>query len=273
MKKMENKNTVRPLRLLRVLCGWSFLKKILNIQIHWLLIILLISFFSHTLNAQNIGQLSTKQSVLLSKDLSKTGNEHSKRSAPSVKNVFLSLILPGAGEWAVGEKKLAKIFLGTEITLMLSYFGSRAYARVLERDFHAFAATHAFVDTYHKSEQYWIDIGNASNIYEFNEKKRVQRNLKATYPETPRYYWQWDAERNRIKYINLRSKQHSWEKTATFVIGGMILNRVVSMIDVVRIVRKGRSGNNRKHTRLYWQYLPKTSLTGEGIQMTFSVGL
>jgi len=270
MKKMVNKNTLRPLRLLCVLCGGLFLKKLLKEQKHWLLIILLISFFSHPLIAQNVWQLPTNQSVLLAQNSSEIESKNVDRPRHSAKYAFLSLILPGAGEWAMGEKKLAKIFLGTEITLLVGYFGSRAYARVLERDFYAFAAVHAFVNTRNKSQQYWIDIGNASNIYQFNEKKRVQRNLKATYPETPEYYWQWDAESNRIKYINLRSKQHSWEKTATFIIGGMILNRVISMIDVIRIVRKGRS-KSRSQTQLYWQYLPETPFSGEGVQMTFSV--
>lgn len=183
--------------------------------------------------------------------------------------MFMSLLLPGAGEWALGEKNLAKIFIGTDLAMLAGYFGSRAYADVLEKDFHAFAAQHAGIISRNKTEQYWIDIGNASNIYLFNERRRVQRNLEATWPETDQFYWQWDEEANRIKYVDLRSKQHRWERAATFIVGGMILNRIISMIDVVRIIRRAGAAEAQKRSFLRWQYA-RTPAGDEVFQLKFS---
>ncbi|NOX38702.1 MAG: hypothetical protein GXO78_14325 [Calditrichaeota bacterium] len=152
--------------------------------------------------------------------------------------ILLSLILPGAGEWSLGHRRMAKIFLGAEVALWAGYFGSLAYAEVLRRDYQTFAALHAGVNPAGKDDQYWIDIGNANNIYDFNEKRLVQRNLDAVYMNTREYYWQWDAEENRYRYVDLRLKQHRWKRRATFVIGGMILNRILSTVDVIRIIRK-----------------------------------
>lgn len=202
--------------------------------------------------------------------------EESKGSIGS-KHILLSLVLPGLGEWVGGEKGRAKIFMGFELGLWISYFGIREYANVLERDYLTFAAVHAGVNTRGKSKQYWIDIGNASNIYDFNERRRRDRNLAATYTETEKYFWQWDSEGNRIEYSDLRDKQDKWKQIGTFVIGGMILNRIVSAIDIVRLVHKNKktsSGNlenepERRYSYLHWSY-HQTRLHGDVVQLNFT---
>lgn len=154
------------------------------------------------------------------------------------KNIFFSLILPGLGQWTAGEKGRAKVFFTAEVILWAGFFGSKAYANTLENDFQTFAAIHAGVNTNNKEAQYWIDVGNANNIYQFNEKRRVQRNLNATYPENGEYDWQWDEESNREEYAELRSNQRGWENTTKVMLGGLILNRIISTVDVIRLIRK-----------------------------------
>lgn len=201
--------------------------------------------------------------------LSDNNSEISTRSVDG-KNILLSLILPGLGEWVAGEKGRAKIFMGFEVGLWASYFGSREYANVLERDYFAFAAVHAGVDSRNKGKQYWIDIGNADDIYEFNERRRVQRNLEATYPENEKYSWQWDSEGNRIEYSELRDKQDSWKKVGTFMIGGMVLNRIVSTIDIVRLIRKNKkSSDDDRYSFLHWTYR-NNKFQGETVQLNFT---
>lgn len=113
-------------------------------------------------------EISNKFSTVLfesneNEQLKLQGNFHPKY-------VFLSLILPGAGEYFLGYKKNAKIFFGTELLIWAGYLGAQAYIDVLENDYKTFAAVHANVNTRHKSEQFWIDLGNADHIFSFNEK-------------------------------------------------------------------------------------------------------
>lgn len=186
------------------------------------------------------------------------------------KNILLSLILPGLGEWVAGEKGRAKIFMGFELGLWASYFGSKEYANVLEQDYFTYAAVHAGVDSRGKGKQYWIDIGNANDIYEFNERRRVQRNLEATYPEKEKYYWQWDSEGNRIEYSELRDKQDSWKRVGTFMIGGMVLNRIVSAVDIVRLIRRNKkSSDDDRYSFLHWTY-HQNKFQGEVVQLNFT---
>jgi hypothetical protein len=156
------------------------------------------------------------------------------------KYVLFSLILPGAGQWAMGEKNRAKFFLGSEFLLWMGYIGSNAYADVIQKNYQSYAAVHAGSNSQDKSEQYWIDIGSAENLYAFNEQQLRNRNLKAVYPESPANYWQWDSEGNQRYYNHLRVQEHDWERRATFIVGAFILNRVVSAIDIIRLIHKDK---------------------------------
>jgi hypothetical protein len=202
--------------------------------------------------------------------------KESSKGGIGSKNILLSLVVPGLGEWVAGEKGRAKIFMSFELGLWASYLGIREYSNVLERDYHTFAAVHAGVDTRGKAKQYWIDIGNADNIYVFNEKRRTERNLAATYVETEYNFWQWDNDGNRIEYSDLRDKQDHWKQIGTFMVGGMILNRIVSAIDVIRLVRRsddssgmGEIEKDRRYSYLYWSYHNNRFLK-QAVQLNFT---
>jgi len=167
--------------------------------------------------------------------------ENKAHSGLNFKPVLASLVMPGWGEYQMGHSGWAKGFVLSEVMLWLSYAGITRYSRVLEKDYQAYAALHAGVNPAGKDEQYWIDIGNANNIYQFNERRRIQRNLEATYPETDAYYWQWDTEANRFHYGDLRDRQYRWERATIFVFSGMILNRLFSAINVIRLQKSGQS--------------------------------
>ncbi len=177
----------------------------------------------------------------------------SERSATRIqfKPVLKSLLLPGWGEKQLGHTGWTRSFLLTEIGLWLGYVGIVQYSQVLERDYQAYAALHAGVDPNGKDAQYWIDIGNANNIYEFNERRRVQRNLAATYPETSAYYWQWDSESSRFYYGDLRTRQYRWERATIFVISGMVLNRLLSAINVIRLQKSGQNQTSADNWMLH----------------------
>lgn len=184
------------------------------------------------------------------------------------KYVLLSLLVPGAGQWFMGQRTRAKFFLGTEIALWAGYWGVTSYTSVLKKDFMAYAAAYAQVNTVSKPDKYWAAIGTADDIYSYNEKQRVERNLAGTYPENDAYYWQWDASENRYKYNELRIKQHDWERRATFMISGFILNRLISAVDVVRIIRKQNREAREQQSRLFFDYRDDR-LAGETFRLNF----
>jgi hypothetical protein len=186
-----------------------------------------------------------------------------QKSGAGIKNVVYSLILPGAGQWSLGKKGRAKFFMGTEFLLWVGYFGTQSYANVIQDNYQSYAAVHAGSNSINKEEQYWIDIGSSDNIYSFNQERLRDRNKDALYPENSAFYWQWDDKDSRKYYNNLRVKEHDWERRATFIVGAFILNRVVSAIDVIRIIRKENKATENQMSRLNFNY--KTTQTGAGV--------
>lgn len=172
----------------------------------------------------------------------------------SAKNVLMSLILPGSGEWLAGHKGKAKFFLGVDMALWAGYFGVQEYIDVLKKDYMAYAAVHAGVNTSGKSDQFWIDVGNADDLATFNHKRLLARDLDGTYPEKDFYNWVWDSRENRYRYNDMRFKRHDWKRRGSMIVGALILNRIVSAVDVIRLIRKNKKSDDTQYSQLFFKY-------------------
>jgi hypothetical protein len=61
------------------------------------------------------------------------------------------------------------------------------------------------------------------------------------YPENGNFFWEWDTTSNRQSYNDMRVSSANWDKYANFAIAGLIVNRVISVIDVIYLERTGKS--------------------------------
>lgn len=184
--------------------------------------------------------------------------------------VLLSLIIPGAGEWAMGHKGRGKFFIGTEITFWLGLLGSMAYTDALQNDLEAFSAVHAGVNTAGKSDQYWIDVGSAANIFKFNQQRLLDRDIEATYPEGAGFDWQWDSEASRKDYLDKRFRRLDWKRTTTVAVVAVVLNHLVSAIDVIRLVRKENSREAERRSLLRMNYT-RDRYQGDQVRLNLSM--
>lgn len=200
-----------------------------------LIIFLWIAVFSGLLFSQE-GERTPVQSMVLQENVSQGG-----KTSGGFLHVLMSLALPGSGELLMGNKGMGKIFLGSDITLWLGFFGTKGYVNVLQNDLETFAAVHAGVETREKDAQYWIDIGTSSNIFDYNAEKLLERDIDATYPENDQFFWQWDSEQHRQDYLDKRLNRLTWKRRTTLFATGLVLNRLVSGIDVIRLIRKNKS--------------------------------
>lgn len=195
-----------------------------------------------------------------------------ERKSPKISNVFLSLLVPGLGEWASGNKGAAKFFLGMEVTLWAGFIASNSYLNVLQSDLEAFAAQHAGVRMPdEKGDQYWIDVGLSPSIYEFNAERLLERDKNARYEEGSSYDWVWDSEDNRIVYAGKRLDRVDWKKNTNLIIGGLVLNRIISAIDVVRIVRKSKKENDLARKSYLNMRYAENAFEGKSFRLNFSV--
>lgn len=145
------------------------------------------------------------------------------------KAFFRSLIMPGAGEHYLGKRTLAKAFFATEVTLWLSYFAFRQYGKWLRNDALAFAATHSGANIEGKPSQFFVDIGNYIDIYEYNDFKLRFGEVEKIYDEAD-YFWSWDQDNNRSRFENMRIASDRALNRSTFVLGAVFANHLISAI-------------------------------------------
>lgn len=159
-------------------------------------------------------------------------NNESKKAKSKGKAFLFSLLLPGAGEYYTGHKTLAKSFIITEIVLWAGYFSFKAYSKWKRDDMYIFAASHADAKVEGKPSQFFVDIGNYHDVYEYNDAKQRRREFSKVYMEKD-YYWSWDSVDNQQEFELMRISSDRAYNRAVFTIGGIIANHVISAIDAV----------------------------------------
>lgn len=196
-------------------------------------------FTGFTYNNLLIDDLSDKY-IKEKKSISFT--EFQQIDSPDKKSVgkamLFSLLIPGAGEYYVGETFYAKLFLGIEILGWSSIFFNRYYYNSMRKDYMAFATLHAGVNKKNKDDQFWIDIGKYDDIYSYNNKRVNQRRINELYDLNGVNYWRWDSFDNRYTYDLKRLKSVSIKNREIFITVGIVVNHLVSAINAVRLARR-----------------------------------
>ena len=143
-----------------------------------------------------------------------------------------SLILPGWGERQLGYNTRGTLFTSAEVAIWLGYIGLTAYSDWRERDYMAIAADEAGVNTADMDGQYWVDIGGYDNMHDYNEERLRDRLPERVYDNEAAYGWDWPDRETRVLYDRMRIQSRAASKYATFMVGAMVVNRVLSALDV-----------------------------------------
>ena len=167
--------------------------------------------------------------VLYTQQLGPTVDQQKPFFSPVVK----SLVLPGWGEYSLDNQIRGRIFVLSETVLLLAILGSYSVAQRQEKEYKAYAAEHAGIDLIGKDRQFWVDIGNYSSLFTFNEEHLRWRDFNALYEDNDTWAWSWDSSNNRERFENTRIASDSWMLRGSFLIGGVVLNHIVSAIDAL----------------------------------------
>ena len=181
-------------------------------------------------------------------------NSNNDSRDPIISPVLKSLIFPGWGEYALGYQQRSRIMALTESVIFISILGSYSNSNKFESNYQAYAAQHAGVSPIGKNRQYWIDIGNYSSIDQFNEEHLRWRDFNAVYEQDKNWNWAWNDDGNRIFFEKMRIKADTWKLRASFLIGGMVLNHIISAIDALYLFRI----SNIENTDIVPYYSPNT---------------
>jgi hypothetical protein len=189
------------------------------------------NFFKKSFSLHNnsyVGsQLSFDDSNLLIKE---SGNRKSVTLA-----VVYSLLLPGMGELYVGDYSTGRYLTAAEGALWLTYASFELYGTWVRDDARRFAVTNAGVNLAGQSSQFFVDIGNYNNVYQYNERKLQERQEEKLYNPNSTYSWSWNTDGDRQKYRSHRISSDQAFNSTQFVVGAIIANHIVSAINAARL--------------------------------------
>lgn len=208
-------------------------------------LILLVPFLITAQNNESKSLLELKSSAsLIPIEMPDTDEDEYKSRKKSVALAMLySALLPGMGELYGGDYGFGKFLTIADGVLWISYIGVNSYANSMEDNYKSYATSIGSANVEGKDGKYFADIGNYLDIDQYNNRQELDRNFKEVYDETT-HYWKWAGQAERTEYRGMWKSSETAYNNLRFIVGGLILNRVISIINAVRIT--ARHNNNLK---------------------------
>ena len=235
-------------------------------------ILFLITFTALPQTAKNILALKgeVRQNLI-------SGNSNSLpvKEEFSKKSVMLaitySLLLPGMGELYAGNYSSGKYFTIAEGVFWGTYIGMNTYSNWKKDRYHSFAASNGGVNVAGKDDGYFTNIGIYTDINEYNDDMARNGDFNKMY-NTKLDYWKWTGS-DRTTYRTMWTAGEQAHNNLRFVVGALVLNRVVSAINAARIAA---AYNKHAPQQLGWNISAGVSSVASlptGVILNFQYGL
>lgn len=201
-------------------------------------IILLIILFSSIFNAQTINDLKY-QTIKTPNVNINSKNYPFEIESRAKKNVGLaiiySLLLPGMGELYSGNYESGKYFTIADGVLWGTYAGFNIYGNNKKENYIAYAKANAGINLEGKESDFIANVGIYISSSEYNRIQELNRNFDKTYNQ-PNQQWNWQSNDFRKEFRDLWSSSESAFNNLRFIAGALVLNRIISAINAVRLV-------------------------------------
>jgi hypothetical protein len=235
-------------------------------------ILFLLTFAVFGQTSKNI--LSLKEEMKQNIISGNSNSTHLKEEI-SKKSVMLaitySILLPGMGELYAGNYSSGKYFTIAEGIFWGTYIGINTYSNWQKDRYHSFAASNGGVNVAGKSDDYFANIGIYTDINEYNDDMARNGEFSKMY-NNELDYWKW-AGNDRKTYRAMWTSGEQSHNNLRFVVGALILNRVVSAINAGRIAA---AYNKNASQELGWNISTGISSVASlppGVILNFQLGL
>jgi len=223
----------------------------------------------------------TAKNIIVLKDevrqnmISRNSNSIPVKEEFSRKSVVLavaySLLLPGMGELYGGNYSSGMYFTIADGIFWGTYIGMNQYSNWQKDRYRSFAASNGGVNTAGKDDGYFTNIGIYTDINEYNDDMARNGDFNKMY-NTKLDYWKWTGS-DRTTYRSMWTAGEQAHNNLRFVVGALILNRVVSAINAARIVA---AYNKNASQELGWNISAGVSSVASlppGVILNFQYGL
>ena len=153
------------------------------------------------------------------------------KKSPGLAFIY-SLFVPGVGQLYARRFDVGKYYMISEASLWLGFASFTIYGNWLLNDAHRFASIHAGVNTNGKDDNYFVNISNFDNIYQYNDEQLRNGRYDNLYDES-KYYFYWDNITDRKQY---RVDQLAGDRVLTdrlFFVGAILANHIISAISAI----------------------------------------
>jgi hypothetical protein len=155
--------------------------------------------------------------------------------------IVYSLLLPGMGGFTL-ILGTGKYFTIADGILWGTLIGMSAYSGWQEDNYKTYAASTAdVINDDAKDEDFYANIGDYTSVYSYNDQKALERNYDEMYDEQV-YFWEWNTTDERRTYRDMWNSSETASNNMRFVVGGLILNRIISAINAARLVSSYNKG-------------------------------
>jgi hypothetical protein len=151
--------------------------------------------------------------------------------------IVYSLLLPGMGELYADAYDSGVYFTIADGVLWGTYIGMNVYANWQKDRYISYSQTNAGVTPENKDEDYYATIGEYLDIDQYNDQQAFEYNFDEMY-DTETHFWKWNTSEERKEYRNMWVSSEQTFNDIRFVVGALLLNRVISAINAVRLVSK-----------------------------------
>lgn len=151
--------------------------------------------------------------------------------------IVYSLLLPGMGELYADAYDSGVYFTIADGVLWGTYVGMNVYANWQKDRYISYSQTNAGVTPENKDEDYYATIGEYLDIDQYNDQKAFEYSFDEMY-DTETHFWKWNTSEERKEYRNMWVSSEQTFNDVRFVVGALLLNRVISAINAVRLVSK-----------------------------------
>lgn len=172
----------------------------------------------------------------------------------SMNPILASALVPGWGEWIQGRQGVARTFFVVEGSVWTGYTGFTYLGHQSMTSSRAYAVEHAGANPLRSDDEYFeiVEDYPSSDDYNFI----VERDASYYYPNDPPrqqayianngYFgadaWMWDTLASRTQYSETRRTGRGHLRRASFFTGFLVINRIVSIIDVALLTDSERVG-------------------------------
>ena len=154
------------------------------------------------------------------------------RKSPGLAFLY-SLLVPGMGQLYAHRIDVGKYYMISEAALWLGFTSFTIYGNWLRNDAHNYATVHAGIDQNGKDDNFFVNISNYNNVYEYNNDQLQNGRYSSLYDPQNGYYFYWDNTADREKY---RKDQLAGDRVITdrlFFVGAIIVNHLISAVSAV----------------------------------------